>query len=434
MQVSRRIKSAFFTLLGAGAGTQLFLFAIAPLLTRLYAPEEFGGYGLAIAVCASLAAVSGGRMEFAIPSSDTEQRAKQLFVMTLLLACLSLGFVGLLVITSTYLNGNNPLIQLVGEDIAVLIPLGAFSIAALQATTFWLLWHKNYKLLARIRWMQCVSQSVVQGLGGVLGFGAWGLLIGHTIGQFAGVLGALRSPLIRPNRQMIRHTLLRLRRLVGIYKSYPITLGPATVANLLAQHLPVVLIGWIYGLSAAGIYAIAQRVCGAPLVLVGQAVSQLYVAEMPCLMQIAPQNAYLTYKKVVRTLLVIALVLCIALVVLAPYGAVLLFGESWGELGRLIQILATCFVLDFAVTPVSLTLNLLGRRGQQLRWDASRLAGVLAVFSIGFVYELEFLHSMVLLSLVLAASNVYLLFAMSSALRSWEARHIKSPFPAVPGS
>jgi O-antigen/teichoic acid export membrane protein len=422
MRVNQRIKNAFFTLLGAGAGTQLMLLVFAPLLTRLYLPEDFGAYGLAIAICASLAAVSGGRLEFAIPTSGTENQAAQLFVLTVLLASISLGCVGLLGIASTYLYPDNPIASLVGGNIAAWIALGAFAITVTQATTFWLMWHKNYEVLARVRWLQCFGQSVSQGLGGALGLDGLGLLVGHTIGQLTGVACAFILASSYPFRHAIRQVLPHFRRLVVQYKNYPMTLGPATVANLLVQHMPVVLIGAIYGLSSAGIYAIAQRVCGGPLVLIGQAVGQLYIAEMPRFMEVAPLDVYSNYTKLVRVLLGLALLIFIFLVSLAPHGAVFLFGGQWVQLGSLIQILAACFVLEFAATPVSMTLNFIGYRGQQLRWDVSRLAGVLGVFLIGFYYELEFQQTMIILAAVLSISYVCLFVVMAHSLRSWGKR------------
>ena len=51
----------------------------------------------------------------------------------------------------------------------------------------------------------------------------------------------------------------------------------------------------------------------------------------------------------------------------------LIFGPTWTEAGEYARFLAVAYLAQFAVTPVSSTLFLLERQGQELMWGCVRL-------------------------------------------------------------
>ena len=79
---------ATLTLLAGGALAQGLPLLLGPLLTRLYAPAEFGAYHLFAAVAANVAVVACARYEFALPlaRSDDEARALVAVCLRLLVA------------------------------------------------------------------------------------------------------------------------------------------------------------------------------------------------------------------------------------------------------------------------------------------------------------------------------------------------------------
>ena len=115
--------------------------------------------------------------------------------------------------------------------------------------------------------------------------------------------------------------------------------------------MPILLIGGLYGVKAAGFYAIAQRVCGAPLALVGQAIGQIFAAEAPNLMQRSPESMLHTFSRLIRYMFLGGGLFIILLVVAAPMVVGFVFGNEWVDAGVLMQILSVVFVLEFVVTP-----------------------------------------------------------------------------------
>jgi O-antigen/teichoic acid export membrane protein len=57
-----------------------------------------------------------------------------------------------------------------------------------------------------------------------------------------------------------------------------------------------------------------------------------------------------------------------------------LLGPAWSGVGEILVLLLPYMISQFAVAPLTQTLNAVGRNGQQLAWDVARLGGVGAAF------------------------------------------------------
>ncbi|WP_158609075.1 lipopolysaccharide biosynthesis protein [Pusillimonas sp. NJUB218] len=398
-------------------------------LTRLYTPQDFGIYGVFVAVCATMAGVAGGRLELAIPVAKTADVATTLLLLTGLVALPAS------IVLSAFVAWLGPLFGLgpaLGGEMAYWLPVAAFSIVVFQAVNYWLLWNKDYSRAARARWVQGGALATVQLGAGYLAFGSWGLLVGHTLAQLLG--GLIGGGATAAKRAMDVASQLSWRKctaLLRAHRNYPFVMAPAALLNMLGQHMPILLIGGLYGVKAAGFYAIAQRVCGAPLALVGQAIGQIFAAEAPNLMQRSPENMLLTFSRLIRYMFLGGGLFIIVLVVAAPIVVGFVFGKEWVDAGVLMQILSFVFVLEFVVTPVSLTLSFMGHHSRQLWWDVIRLSGILATFALATVLALSLYQAMVVLAIVLSLSHIYLLRLMWNGLKKLSPEDVGSDASAL---
>jgi O-antigen/teichoic acid export membrane protein len=406
-------KKPFLTLMGAGVASQFILLLISPLLTRLYTPEELGAYGIFIALCATMAGIAGGRLELAIPVAKAKQLATELLLLTILLAIPMSAFLGGLVIWAA----SALEFTLIPKGFAMWLPVAALAIVLFQAINYWLLWNKDYSGAAKARWTQGGAMATVQLVAGYLGSGAWGLIVGHTIAQFlGGVIGGGVTIVKEATLSVAQLSLKKLLALLQEHKSYPIVMAPAALLNMAGQHLPILLIGWVYGAKAAGFYAIAQRVCGAPLALVGQAIGQVFAAEAPQLLQGPLEKVRPAFARLIKYMLFGGGLFVVLLGMFAPDTVAVVFGEEWRGAGVLMQILSLVFVLEFVVTPVSLTLSFLGDHGRQLWWDAVRLLSILVTFALAVQFDLSLYEAMIALAFALSCCHLYLLLLMWRSL------------------
>ena len=116
------------TLLAGGALAQALPLLLAPLLTRLYTPDQFGHYTLIAAVAVNVGVIACARYEYALPLEADAQRARALLALCLrVLLAVSL----LCVPVAIWLSLGNP------ASGWLWLPAVVASAGAVQCLTMW---------------------------------------------------------------------------------------------------------------------------------------------------------------------------------------------------------------------------------------------------------------------------------------------------------
>lgn len=360
---------------GAAAGQALSLVA-APVLTRLYSPEEFG----ALAVFASLLTIGSQiaclRYEMAIPLAPREQDGIDLLWLALLLAGISGAVTGVAVY-----GGGEWLVRSTSTPALVpylwLFPLGLVGIGTYLSLSYWAVRQKAFPRIARTRLTQSVGQNATQLALGVAGAGPFGLLAGHVIGSVAGsaslAVGAVRGA----GPQILRPSWHGIRRMAARYRRFPLLAGPAALLNTAGIRITPLLLAATYGPEVVGLLAVAERMTTTPVRLVSGAVAQVYLGEAAA-NAARPEVLRRLMRATTVRLALIGFLPALALAAGGSYVFALVFGEEWRQAGVFVQILALPIFLDFVVSPVSQFFSILERQDLSLVWSGARVAAVAA--------------------------------------------------------
>jgi O-antigen/teichoic acid export membrane protein len=334
--------SATLTLLAGGALAQALPLLLGPWITRLYTPNEFGGFSLVWVVASNLAVAACARYEFALPMAQDDDEAAQLMALCLR-ALVGVAAASLLLALALGLWQQMPW--------AALLPLAVVSAAAAQWLTMWATRAKAFQRLAWARVLQWGGAAVLQVVLGLLAWGAWGLLAAPVIaGLAAAWLLAAPAPqggwgalLARPWRE--------LRAVALRHRDFPLFNTPHAFAGALQDSLAMLLISAWTGDAAAGYWALALRYLKAPAGLVGGALSQtLY----PRLVQAeSGPEALQLIRQALLALAALALPLVAVLMLWGPWLFATVFGERWHEAGALARALAPYIGLHFIASPLS---------------------------------------------------------------------------------
>jgi len=73
---------AVLTLITGSSIAQLVSFAVSPLLTRLYAPEDFGVFQIFSSISGIAGVIATGRLEMAIMLPKERQNAINIFILS----------------------------------------------------------------------------------------------------------------------------------------------------------------------------------------------------------------------------------------------------------------------------------------------------------------------------------------------------------------
>src|SRR5690554_4361739 len=149
---SKYTRNVLTLMTGTGLA-QAIPIAISPILTRLYTPEEFGMFGMYLAIVAILAVAATGRYELAILLPKNDKDAINILILSILLS--ALFSVLLLIVVIAF-----------GEKIALLfgepslskwllwVPVSVLLVGAYQSLNYWSNRKAHYKRLAISRTLQ----------------------------------------------------------------------------------------------------------------------------------------------------------------------------------------------------------------------------------------------------------------------------------------
>lgn len=376
--------------------------AVSPILTRLYGPADFGVVSLYTAVISVLIVVGSLKYDTAIPLPADEHASRSLVALSVVIVVLIAGGMFLVIALA-----GNKIVLPIGKELvpyAYLIVLGFLLGGVYQVLSYWAVRRRDYGAIAITKASQGVGTATTQVALGFLG-GPLGLLLGDIVGRFAGFGYLLRRSGLRHQKKIVnRKSIMSAAR---AYRKFPAISAPAGFMNALGLNLPAILIAQYWGISAAGAYAIVQRVFGAPMALIGRSVVQVYYGEASACLNSGSGKLLELFNKVVSQLAALAVPVALAAFA-APWLFEPLFGEKWKEAGYVAAALGVMFALQVVVVPISQTLQITGRQGSQLIWDIGRLILVVLVFYVSDRLSLKFLSAICVYSVCMVVSYLFL--------------------------
>ncbi|GAB2456346.1 lipopolysaccharide biosynthesis protein [Nocardioides hungaricus] len=365
------------SIIAGTAGAQLISAVCAPVLTRVYTPEQLGTFTIVTASAAVAVPIATLRWELAIPVPIN--RSEALTIARLgLLSCLATWVVltlGLAAVVQSLPQSSD-----IGQAGNWLL-LAPF-LASLQGTHLVLnqlaIRRRMYSAVGRRNFMRSGVQALVQVGAGLVNASTGTLVLGAVVGNIAASVALLRPSQILTRAPGAREP---MRRIAIRFRRFPLILGPSAVLNALGLQAPFLLIAATFGPIVAGWLGLTLLVLAMPVALLGQAIAQVYLGELGQAHRDNDGSELRLFLTATRWLALFGLLTATALVIVAPSAFSWVFGDAWETSGHYTRLLAIPMAVQLIVAPVSQTLAIKGRQGLQLAWDASRL--VLTVGCVG---------------------------------------------------
>ncbi len=347
---------------------QGLLILCQPILTRLYAPAEFGLLTIYTTLVGFLAANASLRYELAIPLPPEDEVSINLIALCtgLVIATSIAGGAALSILGDPITSWTN------SRDILPhlwMISLGVLGGGLYEVVNYWGIRKKAFGPIARAKVGQSVTQPLTQVGMGIFAIGPVGLLAGDVAGKMAGSL-VMIALMWRQHRGVLHHvSIAGVRQAAARYRRFPIFLTASTVLNRAGLLLPPLLISGLYGPQTLGWFTLSQRVMLVPTTLVGQAVAQVYLNDASRLAHHDPAGLRQLFLKTSRRLFIIGIVPVAVACLGGPWLFGVAFGATWREAGLYAQLLSPMALAGFAALPLSMTLNILEKQDWQMAWD-----------------------------------------------------------------
>lgn len=364
------------TLISGTSIAQALPIITAPILTRIYSPENFGAFAFYFALVTILSIVATGRYDLAIVLPKIKKTAIQLTLTAIYCSVITSAL--FIIIILLY---SNTIYHDASNTTLYFIPFCVLLTGCYQSLYFFLNREKNYECLARSRVIQSLLMVFLQLLlGAFLNLGSLGLVIGHLLGLFFSLLYLL----FYFREEVVKIKIFRPIRIIAIlhmYRNFPKFLLLAHSMNASSMQSPAVMLNSIFTATIAGYYLLIQRIVGAPLSIVGGAIgdvfrqqaAEAYKRRGECLNE---------YRTTFKKLFYLSFFPFTVFAIVAPNLFCVLFGEKWYIAGEYARLLTPMFFLQFITNPLSNMFLIARKQKLDLIWQTILLALTITAFII----------------------------------------------------
>lgn len=360
---------------------QLLGIFVAPILTRLYAPEAYGILALFGSIAGIIGVVACLRYELAIMLPERDDEAANLLG-------ISLGFalvISLFIIPLVWWC-RTPIAQWLNTPTLAaylwLAPLAVFLGGVSSALNFWNSRTRHFGRLSIAQITNSLTTTPLMLGMGFAGHATAGSLIGAgLVGQTVST-SVLGGQIWKDDRKTFIKSIRWQTMKEGIkrYKKFPIFDSWAGLMNTVSVQMPPLLLAYFFSSAIVGFYALGYRLISKPMSLIGGAVSQVFfqraaVAKNDGTLPSVVKNTFMRLSSIGSFPLILV-------IVIGKDIFSVVFGNQWAEAGVYAQILAPWILFVFLGSPISTLFSVLEMQGRFLLFNSvlfvTRLASLIA--------------------------------------------------------
>lgn len=404
---------------GTAAG-QIISFALAPIISRLFSPSDFGIFGSFNSVAAIIAAVSTLHYTQAIMLPKEKEDALDLFF----LSCLSVVTIAFIVMTVCFIipTAINGIMKTSGIWALALLVTSTFSSGINEALQAWCVRSKAFKDTSSSQVVRSLSNSGFRMMFGYLKGGGPSLIISSIISDVLASINLLRVFVIDSMAMHYSLSWKRVKRLAIEYRDFPMYSASQSAINALSNGLPVLLLTQFYGVTVAGAFAFAGSMIRTPMSLLLGAMRQVLFQKAAETMHQDGRLATL-YVKITAGLFGLSLFPSLVLFVWGPQIFGFIFGAQWLIAGEFARSIVLWMMSVFCNLPAVLFARLIRIQRTVFFYDLSLLVMRTSALAVGGLY-LSSARTVMLFALVGMVMNIILILLVGHAVIKTE-RHSK---------
>lgn len=389
----------------------------APLITRLYLPEDYGVLSVFTAFIGVAGSIATLRYEVTIPLPEKENVANNLLRLSFLITTILSSIIALgTVFWGDWIALNFSITHV--RNYFWVIPVSFFGAGIYQALSFWATRHKYFKVITKTSITQTLASRTVKIGFGAMGVTPLGLLLGLVTTSFVGITSLLRKLLKDIPDFFKKFNWNEIKGAAVSYKKFPIYQTWSQLLLGFGTHLPVIMITAIYDTKIAGLYGLAHGMVNMPMGLIGNAVSQVYYAEIAKYGKGNSSKIYKLTMSIMKKMFLVTIIPFFILIISGPWLFSFVFGENWFEAGVYARILAVIILARLVTSPIMQILNVYEKQGTQLFLNGIRVILVLIVFLISKYFNFSAPFAILLYSILLTVHRVIIGFVVFHIIKT----------------
>lgn len=347
IKLSTEFSRNVLTLMMGTTIAQAIPIAISPVLTRIYTPSDFGLFALFNSLIAVFGVIASGRYELAIMLPKKDEDAINIASLGILISTFFSVFLFFII-----LFFNDSICSLLNNtDIKpwlYFIPLVVFFTGVFNVLNYFNNRQKEFKTIASATAVKSLVSASIQLTIGFVKTGATGLITGQIFSHMFANLRLLKN-IISDKKMISNISKTEIKNMGKKYINFPKFSMPAILSNTLSTQATNIIIPIFYNVITLGYYSLVQRLLGLPLVLISNAIGQVYFKEAVSEQQLT-KSVIKSTKSTFKKLLIIGIPLFLFLFLFIEDVFTIVFGENWAIAGYYAKIILPLFLVKFLVS------------------------------------------------------------------------------------
>jgi len=391
---------------------QVISYALSPIISRLFSPEDFGIFGSFNAVAGIIGALITLDYSQAIMLPKEKQQAINLFSISII-STMFISFLTMIFSIITPSTIHN-ITKIKGIWPLILLILTIIITGINQASQAWAVRTKAFKKTSASQVIRSISSSGTRIVFGIFKTGAFGLIISNIIANIMASINLVL--LVIPDLRLLKNsiTIKNIKILAKEYIDFPLYSASQNFINAISSGLPVLLLTKYYGLAVAGAYAFGVSILQAPMNLILTALRQV-LFQKACEFQHQGRSISSLYVRTVLILFAMAIIPTLILIIWAPQIFSFVFGAKWYLAGILARSLIIWLAIVFCNLPAVLFARIIRIQRFVFFYDLILLAARSITLVIGGMY-LRVTYTVMAFAIVGAVMNSFLIYYVGRTL------------------
>ena len=336
------------TLVSGTVLSQLIVFALSPIISRLYSPEESANFSIYARIILFVSTIATARFESALALPKRNEHAFSLYRLIVQLVIISF-FISILVSIIYVFFGLKKSDE---SFIYLMIPFGFAPLCMMNIGNGWAMRLGQFKEISRVRMLNSLSMNLSNVFFGWLGLGYKGLILGYIIGvTLPGAWFTRKYHLLKLKYKDF--TIRKRKSVIGkTYLEFPKVNLPHALMDITRELLIVYFILLFFDKKVLGSYDFSFKMLKLPLTVIGGAIGQVYFQKIAS----KKNNGESLFEITIQTMRNLFFISIVPFTLLYLWGEELfsyVFGAEWSLAGKYSEIMAPWLMMNLVVSPVS---------------------------------------------------------------------------------
>jgi O-antigen/teichoic acid export membrane protein len=356
---------------------------LAPIITRIYAPEMIGTAALFVSIVAVVSVVSCLRYELSILLPEFNIEAANLLAICFI-SIISISFFSILILAIVNEFKSHIFLNAGLTEYILYLPIAISTEGIFLALNYWETRKKNYGLLSFVRMFRSATANLGKIIIGIAGFAnSYSLIIWTIIGTALSSVILIINIYRNDKKSIIKDLKISiLKKMLVRYRRFPLYSSWSAIFNMLSWQLPIWIILFFFNTKVVGFFVLGHNVLSQPMKLFGSALFQVFFQ------RISEEKKNKKYveegvRDVLQGLVSVGIYPLFLLAIIGKEVFSVIFGLNWSEAGLYAQYLAIFMFFQFISSPISGLFSVFELQNEELIYNILLVSTRSAALIIG---------------------------------------------------